>query len=208
MAGRITDENADGLFRRLKLLAFLTIVIPAVILVVFIELRFRSIEQSIPFQQAGTRDRYREEIDTLPTDPVAGQTLYAPAYSHIYHQKGAPYLLTVTLYVRNTDPEHEIVVSSVRYFDTGGREIRSLLNKPLRLAPLAATEFVIEKEDRIGGSGASFLVQWQASQDVTRPVVETVNVDTSGAQGISFIVPATVISENHRHHDPAATEEP
>ncbi|OYP34352.1 DUF3124 domain-containing protein [Rhodopirellula sp. MGV] len=196
MGDRKADWNPDGLYRRLKLLVFLTLVIPAVLLVVFIELRFRSFEQSVPFQSPGIRDPARSELESLPIDPVAGQRVYVPAYSHIYHQKGEPYLLTVTLYVRNTDLKNEIIVSSVRYYDTGGKELRALLDKPLRLAPLAATEFVIEKNDRAGGSGASFIVEWQSTEQVTRPVVETVNVDTSGAQGISFVVPATVLSEN------------
>ena len=47
----------------------------------------------------------------------------------------------------------------MRYFDTAGRKVRSLLEKPLRLSPLAATKFVIERSDKTGGSGASFLVE-------------------------------------------------
>ncbi|HQX52111.1 MAG TPA: DUF3124 domain-containing protein [Planctomycetaceae bacterium] len=131
----------------------------------------------------------------LPWHPVQGQRLYVPAYSHVYHQKGDPYFLTVTLNIRNTDVKNEIVVTSVRYFDTSGKELKSLLQSPLRLSPLAATEFVIARDDKAGGSGASFLVEWSAGTKVTPPLVETVNIDTTLAQGLSFISPAFVLDE-------------
>jgi hypothetical protein len=34
---------------------------------------------------------------------VAGQTIYVPVYSHVYFRDKSPYLLAVTLSVRNTD---------------------------------------------------------------------------------------------------------
>ena len=144
----------------------------------------------------GSRDEARSEIDVLPWHPVQSQQLFVPAYSHVFHQKGVPYLLTVTLYIRNTDVNADIVVTSVRYFDTAGRELRSLLEKPLRLAPLAATEIVIERSDKTGGSGASFLVEGTAGNDVTPPVVETVMIDVSGTKGLSFRSPAVVLDDS------------
>ncbi|HQZ67246.1 MAG TPA: DUF3124 domain-containing protein [Planctomycetaceae bacterium] len=146
-------------------------------------------------QAPSQRDDHRREINMLPWHPVQGQRLYVPAYSHVYHQKGDPYFLTVTLNIRNTDVKNEIVVTSVRYFDTSGKELKSLLQSPLRLSPLAATEFVIARDDKAGGSGASFLVEWSAGTKVTPPLVETVNIDTTLAQGLSFISPAFVLDE-------------
>ena len=52
-----------------------------------------------------------------------GKTIYVPAYSHIYigdHEK--PFLLTVTLSIRNTDPEHPTNITTVNLL------IRLLLN--------------------------------------------------------------------------------
>ncbi|TWU55333.1 DUF3124 domain-containing protein [Rubripirellula reticaptiva] len=195
MSNRISDEQADKFSRQVKLVVFLFVILPIVLLAVFMEFRFRSIEQNIPYQAPSLRDEARMDIDVMPWHPVEGQRLYVPAYSHVYHQKGDPYFLTVTLNIRNTDVENEIVVSSVRYFDTGGKEVRSMLKKPLRIGPLAATEFVIEREDKVGGSGASFIVEWQAGTEVNQPLVETVMIDTNGQQGISFIAHAVVLSE-------------
>jgi hypothetical protein len=195
MSTPFREERIEQISRHLKLLTFLFVIVPIVLLVIFIEFRFRSIEENFPPQTPSVRDEARVELDTMPWHPVTGQRLYVPAYSHVYHQEGDPYLLTVTLNIRNTDVENEIVITSVRYFDTSGKEIRSLLQKPLQLAPLAATEFVIQRDDKTGGSGASFLVEWQAGTEVNQPIVETVMVDTSNSQGISFTSSAVAISE-------------
>ncbi len=173
MSGRISEEQADKISRQIKLLFFAFVVLPIILLVLFVEFRVRSIQESLPYQSPSLRDDARMEIDIMPWHPVEGQRLYAPAYPHVYHQKGEPYFLTVTLNFRNTDVENEIVVSSVRYFDTGGKEVRSMLKKPLPLGPLAATEFVIERDDKVGGSGARFIVDGQAGTEVNQPLVET-----------------------------------
>lgn len=125
-----------------------------------------------------------------------GQLLYAPVYSHIYTgNKQRPFDLAVTLSVRNSDPRHAIRVLSVDYFSSDGKLLRSFLQSPMNLAPLQATEFVINESDTSGGSGASFLVRWNAQGPVNVPVVETVMIGTSGSQGISFLSPARVIEE-------------
>ena len=114
------------------------------------------------------------------------QAVYVPAYSHVYHQDGRPLLLTVTLSVRNTDRDHEIALTSVRYYDSRGIEVSSHLDKPLRLKPLATAEFLIGRDDTSGGSSASFIVEWAADQTATQPIIETVMIDTERQQGISF----------------------
>lgn len=200
MSNRLTENQADKIARQFKLLVLLLVILPMLLLAFFVEYRFRSIENHLPSNRPSGRDEARTDLDTLPWHPVAGQRLYVPAYSHVYHQEGEPYLLTVTLNIRNTDVDNEIVVTSVRYFDTKGKELRSMLAKPLRLSPLAATEFVIEREDKAGGSGASFIVEWQAGAKVNQPLVETVMVDTSNSQGISFLASAVVLNETINAH--------
>ena len=91
--------------------------------------------------------------------------------------------------------DSSILLKSVRYFDTGGNQIRSFINKPLRLGPLATREFLVERDDATGGSGANFLVEWVADKPVSEPIIESVMIDTSGQQGISFVRAGTVIKE-------------
>ena len=43
---------------------------------------------------------------------TSGQTVYVPAYSHIYHgNKNAELLLSVTLSIRNIDPDNPITIT-------------------------------------------------------------------------------------------------
>jgi hypothetical protein len=83
----------------------------------------------------------------------------------------------------------------VRYFDTRGKEVKSYLDKPVRLPALGTTEVLIERDDSTGGSGANFLVEWYANQPVTEPIIEAVMIDTKSQQGISFARRGSVISE-------------
>lgn len=133
--------------------------------------------------------------ETHSSTTSQGQTVYVPAYSHIYHQDGRPHPLTVTLSIRNTNRLSEIVVDSVVYHDSNGKKLRSYLDTPLRLKPLATTAFLVERKDMSGGVGASFIVKWSSGNSTTPPVIETVMIDTSGQQGLSFARAGIKISE-------------
>jgi hypothetical protein len=125
---------------------------------------------------------------------VSGQTIYVPAYSHIYyHDRQSIINLTVTLSVRNADPAHAIWVDSIHYYDATGRLVRTDLAAPLQLAPLATHEVVIEEDDTSGGAGASFLVKWSSDTQTVAPVVEAVMISAASTQGISFISVGRVI---------------
>ena len=116
-----------------------------------------------------------------------GQTLYVPAYSHIYAgHKQRPYLLTVTLSIRNIDPKQPIFVSSVEYYRTDGDLLKQYLAEPVRLNALGSTRFIVPLQDKEGGSGANFIVKWHANSRVNPPVVEAVMIGTQSQQGISF----------------------
>lgn len=122
-----------------------------------------------------------------PGDPTAGQTVYVPAYSHIYSgAQGRPFLLAITLSIRNVDPNHALRVTYVDYHDTAGKRLRSFLEDPVTLGPLASMRYIIPENDRSGGSGANFMVCWEADQALNPPIIETVMIGTKSGQGISF----------------------
>jgi hypothetical protein len=130
---------------------------------------------------------------------VAGQTLFVPAYSSVLiSDRAHSFNLAVTLSIRNTDPEHPIVVASVRYYDQDGQMVRDYLKKPLRIGPLAAMEFFVAESDNSGGGSASFLVEWVADQSVNAPLVESVMVGTASNQGVSFTCRGRVLSDRSR----------
>jgi hypothetical protein len=129
---------------------------------------------------------------------LKGQTLYVPAYSHIYHgDKQRPFDLAVTLSIRNTDPVHPITLVSVAYFNTDGKQVRSYLESELKLGAMSSTRYVIQESDQSGGSGANFIVQWKSELKVTEPIVETIMISTRTQQGISFTSRGQAIKEDN-----------
>jgi hypothetical protein len=134
-----------------------------------------------------------------PLDPAriaAGQTIYVPAYSSIYISDHAErYDLAITLAVRNTDQSHPIVITGVRYLATDGEVVRSYLEKPIQLAPLASAGFFVAESDSKGGVLSSFVVEWVADHAVSSPIAESTMVGVAGTQGVSFTTQGRVIAE-------------
>jgi len=125
-----------------------------------------------------------------------GQRLYVPIYSHIHFQNQAQTIdLAATVSIRNADPDHPIVLSTIDYIDNDGALVRRYLRQPRRLGPLASTSVVIEESDAAGGLGANFIVEWSADEPVHAPIVESIMISTRSTQGISFTSRARVLSE-------------
>lgn len=123
-----------------------------------------------------------------------GQTLYVPAYSHIYiGNKANLYQLTVTLSIRNIDPQTPITLTGVDYYGTKGKLIKHYLDSPLVLPSLNATRYVILSRDKEGGSGANFIVKWTSKGQANPPIVESIMIGTQSQQGISFTSRGQVI---------------
>lgn len=87
--------------------------------------------------------------------------------------------MTVTLSIRNTNLDKPILIDSVQCFDTNDQLVTDYVESPLQLAPMATTEYVIERTDDKGGTGANFIVVWGAEAPVYEPVVEAVMISTS-----------------------------
>jgi hypothetical protein len=116
------------------------------------------------------------------------QAAYVPVYSHIYYDGGRPYLLESMLSIRNVDPKRPVYVSAVEYYDTNGKLSRELIDRLIVLGPLQTVDFLIERRDVAGGSGANFIVEWHAStHDTHAPLIEAVMVGRSGTNAISFV---------------------
>jgi hypothetical protein len=143
----------------------------------FLAGRWQSVEEAPVFQPP---------VSSLPRLPESlvtqGRTVYVPAYSHIYRGTGEAVPLAITLSVRNTDAVEPIRIDRVRYFDDDGRLVREQPEVPLVLAPMAAAAFLVQAEDRSGGSGANFLVDWSAQESVSMPLIEAVMI----GDGLSF----------------------
>lgn len=120
-------------------------------------------------------------------DLSKGQLIYVPAYSHIYSgDRERPFLLTVTLSIRNIDPNHQIKITLVDYYETQGKLLKKYIDKPTILNPLESLRYVIPEKDKSGGSGANFMVKWQSDKFVNPPIIESIMIGTQSKQGVSF----------------------
>ena len=129
--------------------------------------------------------------------PSAGQTVYVPIYSHIYSGvKARPFYLAATLSIRNTNLQSSIIIVSVKYYDTAGKLIKDYLDGPIELNALASTRYIITEDDKVGGSGANFIVIWQSEKKVNPPIIESVMIGTHSGQGISFVSGGQVINDD------------
>lgn len=154
----------------------------------------RSSNQSVEFNRKNP-----PKVVTLDKNKVvAGQTIYVPIYSHIYHYNSQNHVmnLSATLSIRNTDLKQPIIITTASYYDTEGQLVRQYVHQPIELKPMASTEFFIETDDTQGGSGANFIVEWVAEKPVYDPVIEAVMISTASTQGISFISPGRVLKQH------------
>lgn len=156
------------------------------------EERLDAIEHSVKDQPqrsyaAPNLDAYAATDVSASSLPVH-QAVYVPVYSHIYYDGGRPYLLEATLSIRNVDPKRPIYVSAVAYYDTDGKLSKKQVDRLIKLQPLQTIEFLIERHDVTGGSGANFIVEWHAgTKDTHAPLIEAVMVGRSGTNAISFV---------------------
>jgi Protein of unknown function (DUF3124) len=137
-----------------------------------------------------------EDLSPSPQTTGTEQTIYVPAYSHVYYRSGQEYLLAITLSIRNTSFTDSILVKSVRYYDTKGRLVKKYSKKSLQIPPMATAEFFVQDEDTSGGSGANFIVEWKTKKGVDEPIVEAIMIGTSSGQGISLVSPGRLIHKD------------
>jgi len=135
-----------------------------------------------------------DELKSLELDHYIDTTnmnfqslIYVPIYSDIYidaqNQKS---LLAATLSIRNTSHRDELIVSKIEYFNTGGEMVRDFLENPISLPPMATINYVIEKEDDTGGSGANFIVELSAKRKSIKPIVQAIMIGQYGNKSFSF----------------------
>jgi len=143
----------------------------------------------------------------LPADfvPAVSESVYVPIYSDIYFEDTKRSLLLAgTLSIRNIDPKQELIIKSIRYYDTQGKMLEQLLDHPVLLAPFGTAEVVVPRTHASGGSGANFVVDWMSSKKVHEPLLEAVMLSTGSSQSVSFTTRGVVIE--HTEGKPAESK--
>lgn len=125
---------------------------------------------------------------------AAGQSLYLPVYSHLYHgevnpKTGKPSetLVSTHVSIRNTDLKTALKVTSARYYNTDGKLLREYLPAPQTIPPLGTYELFVARSDSSGGSGANFIIDWNADKPVNPPLVEALHADIREARTLLFV---------------------
>ena len=130
-----------------------------------------------------------------------GQTLYLPIYSHMLYGnvgrsgKSSNLLLSALVSIRNTDPKRPLRILSARYFDTNGRLLADRVTAPVVLAPLGTMELFVELNDATGGSGANFIIKWEAEQAINPPLVEALHANMDGGKAVIFMTQSVPVAD-------------
>jgi hypothetical protein len=140
--------------------------------------------------KAGKDELKAHEIDRKISEDeqVFQDVIYVPIYSDIYaDQQNPKALLAATLSIRNTSYSDSIFVSKIDYFNTDGILVRSYIENPISLSPMATLNYVIEKDDNTGGPGANFIVALSAKNNAVKPLIQAVMIGQYGNKGFSFL---------------------
>ena len=131
--------------------------------------------------------------------PSTGQSLYLPIYSVIQYgdrdRSGSARELPVSslVSIHNTDLDKPIRLVAARYYATDGKFLRDFVSSPRVLRPMETVEFLVERRDVVGGSGANFVIQWDAAVPVSPPLVQALHVEVQTNRAIVFTTDAVLI---------------
>lgn len=134
-------------------------------------------------------------VPALAADALSGgQTVYLPVYSHIWHgdrvvdgKYPLKNLVSALVSIRNTSLKTPIRVTSARYYSTQGKLLREFVSKPVQVGALGTLELFVERKESEGGSGANFVIVWDAPAPTNAPIIDAVHADIKGHQTLTFI---------------------
>ncbi|WP_172665917.1 DUF3124 domain-containing protein [Flammeovirga sp. OC4] len=124
------------------------------------------------------------------------ETRYVSAYSNLYYRSAEKNVYcTVVLSIRNTSLTESIYVDKVDYYNSFGELVSIYVQETHKLRPLETREFIVEYNDQKGGSGANFIVNYGAEQELLDlPIIEAVSIGHVGSNGFAITSPSKVIS--------------
>ncbi len=130
-----------------------------------------------------------------------GQSLFLPIYSHMLYGnlgksgKASYVLLSALVSIRNVDPKRSLRILSARYYDTHGKLLGERLPSPVVLPPLGTQELFVELNDASGGSGANFVVRWEAEAPMNPPSIEALHANMDGGKAVIFTTQAVPLAD-------------
>lgn len=131
----------------------------------------------------------------------AGQTIYLPIYSHMLYGnlgksgKASQVLLSALVSIRNTDGRRPLRILSARYYDTHGKLLGERTPTPIVIPPYGTFELFVELNDASGGSGANFIVKWDAEAPINPPLIEALHANMDGGKAVIFMTQSVPIND-------------
>jgi len=122
------------------------------------------------------------------------QTFYVPIYSDIYtDSNNGKVLLSATLSVRNTTLKKSLYINKIDYYDTDGALVKAYIKGPIELPPMATLNYIVEKEENKGGSGANFIIEVEGADKAVTPVIEAVMIGNFNNKSFAFTTEGTPV---------------
>ena len=122
------------------------------------------------------------------------QTFYVPIYSDIYTDRdNRKVLLSATLSVRNTTIKKSLYINKIDYYSTDGDLVKSYLTETIELPAMATLNYIVEKEEDKGGSGAKFIIEVEGVDETVKPVIEAVMIGNFSNKGFAFSTQGTPV---------------
>lgn len=115
------------------------------------------------------------------------KTIYVPVYSHIYTAENKYEQMGITLSIRNTDFQSNLLIEKVDYYNTQGKLVENYISQTHILKPMASTEFLVNLTDMRGGVGANFIIKWSSNKKLSEPIFQAIMVNRSGNKSFSFV---------------------
>lgn len=86
-------------------------------------------------------------------------------------------------------------IKGVDYYETQGKLLKKFVPTTLTIGPLESIRYVIPEKEKVGGSGANFIIEWESDTPMNAPIAESIMIGAQSGQGISFTSRGTVIAQ-------------
>lgn len=132
-------------------------------------------------------DHQLEKSIEKKTDSIyKTRKVYVPVYSDIYQRtRNERTLLTSTLSIHNTSETDTLYLSRIDYYNTEGKLVRKYIESTIFLTTFETLEYVVDEEDKTGGSGANFIIEWYGNEKLN-PIFQAVMIGGLGNKSFSF----------------------
>lgn len=132
---------------------------------------------------------FANSLTTMPAGNLGvSGAFYVPVYSSVSMSQGKLRAdFSVTLSIHNASETRPLVIRRIAYFDTAGKIVETYLKAPIAMKPFSTIEVFVPTTDVRGGTGANFLMDWAATDEIAEPVVEALMVGGLGSGHYAFI---------------------